>query len=70
MIWEVVMPLSKSGIALGSIFVLTLVMGDFFVVRIMSGGQSASVVSAMSNEIAVLQYPPRRRQRRDPARSS
>ena len=33
-IWEVVMPLSKTGIALGSIFVITLVMGDFFVVRI------------------------------------
>jgi putative spermidine/putrescine transport system permease protein len=55
---EVVMPLSKSGIALGSIFVVTLVMGDFFVVKIMSGGQSASVVLAMSNEIALLQYPP------------
>ena len=51
-------PLSKTGIALGSIFVITLVMGDFFVVKIMSGGQSANVVSAMSNEIAVLQYPP------------
>jgi putative spermidine/putrescine transport system permease protein len=57
-IWEIIVPLSKTGIALGSIFVLTLVMGDFFVVRIMSGGQSASVVLALSNEIAVLQYPP------------
>jgi putative spermidine/putrescine transport system permease protein len=55
---EIVLPLSKTGIALGSIFVITLVMGDFFVVKIMSGGQSASVVSAMSNEIASLQYPP------------
>jgi putative spermidine/putrescine transport system permease protein len=55
---EVILPLSKSGIALGSIFVVTLVMGDFFVVKIMSGGQSASVVLAMSNEIALLQYPP------------
>ncbi len=55
---EVVLPLSKTGIALGSIFVITLVMGDFFVVKIMSGGQSANVVSAMSNEIASLQYPP------------
>jgi putative spermidine/putrescine transport system permease protein len=55
---EVVIPLSKSGMALGSIFVVTLVMGDFFVVRLMSGGQSASVVFAMSNEIALLQYPP------------
>jgi putative spermidine/putrescine transport system permease protein len=57
-IWEVVVPLSKTGIALGSIFVIALVMGDFFVVKIMSGGQSASVVLAMSNEIALLQYPP------------
>jgi putative spermidine/putrescine transport system permease protein len=57
-IWEVVVPLSKTGIAMGSIFVIALVMGDFFVVKIMSGGQSASVVLAMSNEIAVLQYPP------------
>ncbi len=55
---EIVLPLSKTGIALGSIFVVTLVMGDFFVVKIMSGSQSASIVSAMSNEIASLQYPP------------
>jgi putative spermidine/putrescine transport system permease protein len=54
----IVIPLSKTGIALGSIFVIALVMGDFFVVRIMSGGQSANVVLAMSNEIALLQYPP------------
>jgi putative spermidine/putrescine transport system permease protein len=57
-ITEIVVPLSKTGIALGSIFVIALVMGDFFVVKIMSGGQSASVVLAMSNEIALLQYPP------------
>jgi putative spermidine/putrescine transport system permease protein len=57
-ITEIVIPLSKTGVALGSIFVITLVMGDFFVVRVMSGGQSASVVSAMATEIASLQYPP------------
>ncbi len=53
----VVIPLSRTGIALGSIFVLTLVMGDFFVVKIMSGGQSSSAVYAMWNHIAMLQYP-------------
>ena len=56
-ITQVVIPLSKTGIVLGSIFVIALVMGDFFVVKIMSGGQSASVVFAMWNEIAMLQYP-------------
>ena len=55
---ELVLPLCKSGIALGSIFVITQVMGDFFVVKVMSGGQSASVVSALQNEIGALQYPP------------
>jgi putative spermidine/putrescine transport system permease protein len=57
-IWEVVIPLSQTGIALGSIFVITLVMGDFFVVRVMSGGQSGSVVLAMQNQISALQWPP------------
>lgn len=55
---EIVLPLCKTGVALGSIFVITQVMGDFYVVKIMSGSQSATVVSAVSAEIAVLQYPP------------
>jgi len=54
---NIIIPLTKTGIALGSIFIVALVMGDFFVVRIMSGGQSASVVSAMKNEIDQLYYP-------------
>src|SRR5260370_41590856 len=37
---EIVLPLSKTGIALGSIFVITLVMGDFFVVKVMTVGPS------------------------------
>jgi putative spermidine/putrescine transport system permease protein len=57
-VWEVIVPLSRTGIALGSIFVITLVMGDFFVVRIMSGGQSSSVVRAMQNQISALLWPP------------
>jgi putative spermidine/putrescine transport system permease protein len=56
-IWEIIIPLSKTGIALGSIFVITLVMGDFYVVNTMSGGHSASVVLAMYNQIAAVQYP-------------
>jgi putative spermidine/putrescine transport system permease protein len=53
----IVIPLSKSGIALGSIFVISIVMGDFFVVKVMSGGSSASVVSAFYENVGVLQYP-------------
>ena len=55
---EVIVPLSKTGIALGSILVFTQVMGDFFTVKQMSGGQSASIVSALATEIQAMQYPP------------
>ena len=55
---DVVIPLWKTGIALGSILVFTQVMGDYFVVKQMSGGQSASIVSMLSTEIQVMQYPP------------
>jgi putative spermidine/putrescine transport system permease protein len=53
----VVVPLCKSGIVLGSIFVVTLVMGDFYVVKVMSGGARASIVSAMSDDISTLLFP-------------
>lgn len=54
---NIIIPLSKPGIMIGSIFVVTLVMGDFITVRFMSGGQSASVGRLISNEIGLLQYP-------------
>jgi putative spermidine/putrescine transport system permease protein len=54
---NVILPLTKSGIMIGSIFVVTLVMGDFITVRFMSGSQSANVGRLISNDIALLQYP-------------
>lgn len=54
---DIIIPLTRTGIALGSIFIVTLVMGDFFVVRVMSGGQSANIASAMKNNIDQLYYP-------------
>jgi putative spermidine/putrescine transport system permease protein len=56
-LWNVVVPLCKPGIAIGSIFVVTLVMGDFATVRFMSGGRSASVGLMMANAMSLLQYP-------------
>lgn len=53
----VILPLCKPGIMIGTIFVVTLVMGDFVTVQMMSGGQSASVGVAMNNKRALLQYP-------------
>ncbi len=54
---NIILPLTLNGIGLGSIFIVTLVMGDFFIVRVMSGSQSGTVASGMAYEIGGLQYP-------------
>ena len=56
-LWNVIVPLTKPGIMIGTIFVVTLVMGDFITVRFMSGSQSANVGRLISNDIALLAYP-------------
>ena len=56
-ITNVVIPLAKPGMAIGTIFVVTLVMADFSTVQVMSGGQSASVALMMKNQMSLLQYP-------------
>ena len=56
-LWHVVIPLTKPGIMIGTIFVVTLVMGDFITVRFMSGSQSANVGRMIQNDIGLLQYP-------------
>lgn len=54
---NVIIPLTKPGIMIGSIFVVALVMGDFITVRFMSGSQIANVGRLISNDIGLLQYP-------------
>lgn len=54
---HVIVPLCKPGIMIGTIFVTTLVMGDFITVRFMSGSQRANVGRLISNDINLLQYP-------------
>ncbi|WP_246026336.1 ABC transporter permease [Saccharospirillum alexandrii] len=54
---DIIVPLSRSGIIVGSIFVFTLVMGDFVTVKIMGGGIKANVGMMIYNEISLLQYP-------------
>jgi putative spermidine/putrescine transport system permease protein len=56
-VWNIVLPLCKTGIALGALFVVTLVMGDFFVVNVMSGGLSGSATTGMFNDLGYLNYP-------------
>lgn len=54
---EVILPLSAPGIAIGSIFIVTLSMGEFVTVRLMGGGQAASVGKLIQTQIGSLQYP-------------
>jgi putative spermidine/putrescine transport system permease protein len=55
---DIVIPLSKTGIALGSVLVLTQVMGDYYIVRVLSGGKSAGVVSGIATQLNAFEYPP------------
>lgn len=54
---HVVLPLCKTGIIIGSIFVVALVMGDFITVGVMGGQQIASVGKTIQVQAGVLQFP-------------
>ncbi len=58
MLTNVIMPLSKPGIAIGSIFVVTIVMGDFITFGVMGGEQIASAGKAIETRLNALQFPP------------
>jgi putative spermidine/putrescine transport system permease protein len=55
---HVILPLVKPGIVIGSIFVVTIVMGDFVTVNVLGGGKVASVGKAIATELSYLQFPP------------
>ncbi len=54
---SVIIPLAKPGIIIGSIFVITIVMGDFLTIGIMGGQQIASVGKSIQVQIQYLQFP-------------
>jgi putative spermidine/putrescine transport system permease protein len=56
-VWNVVVPLSKPGIVIGSIFVLTLVIGDYITIGVMGGQQIASVGKVIQVQLSYLQFP-------------
>ncbi|AVS70190.1 ABC transporter permease [Paracidovorax avenae] len=56
-LWNVVVPLSRTGIVIGSIFVITIVMGDFVTIGVMGGQQIASVGKIIQVQTSYLQFP-------------
>ncbi len=55
-LWNVIVPLSRTGIIIGSIFVITIVMGDFVTVGVMGGQQIASVGKIIQVQTSYLQF--------------
>ena len=53
----VIIPLARPGILIGSIFVVTIVMGDFLTIGIMGGQQIASVGKVIQTQMQFLQFP-------------
>jgi putative spermidine/putrescine transport system permease protein len=56
-LWNVVVPLSRTGIIIGSIFVITIVMGDFVTIGVMGGQQIASIGKIIQVQTSYLQFP-------------
>jgi putative spermidine/putrescine transport system permease protein len=54
---EVILPQSMPGVVIGSIFVFILTMGEFATVRIIGGGQVASVGTIVQTQVASVQFP-------------
>ncbi len=54
---NVVIPLAKPGIVIGSIFVITIVMGDFITIGVMGGQQIASAGKIIESRLNALQFP-------------
>ena len=56
-LWNVIVPLSKPGIVIGSIFILTIVIGDYVTIGVMGGQQIASVGKVIQVQLSYLQFP-------------
>lgn len=56
-LWNVIVPLCRTGIIIGSIFVITIVMGDFVTIGVMGGQQIASVGKIIQVQTSYLQFP-------------
>ncbi|MDC3141212.1 ABC transporter permease [Alphaproteobacteria bacterium] len=56
-LWNIIIPLCKPGIVIGSIFVITVVMGDFITIGIMGGQQIPSIGKIIYVEMSYLQLP-------------
>jgi putative spermidine/putrescine transport system permease protein len=54
---NIIIPLSRPGIIIGSIFVITIVMGDFLTIGVMGGQQIPSVGKIIHVEMTYLQFP-------------
>ncbi len=56
-LWTVIVPLSRPGIVIGSIFVLTVVIGDYVTIGVMGGQQIASIGKVIQVQLSYLQFP-------------
>ena len=56
-LWNIIIPLCKPGIVIGSIFVITIVMGDFITIGVMGGQQIAAAGKIIEVRLNALQFP-------------
>ena len=53
----IILPLTIPGAAIGTIFVIVMVVSDISIVRLVGGGQTGTVAIGLFNQISMVQFP-------------
>ena len=55
--WEIILPLSLPGVAIGMVFIFVMIMGEFATAVVVYGGKTSTVGTVILNYYAVADYP-------------
>ena len=55
--WEIILPLSLPGVAIGMVFIFVMIMGEFATAVVVYGGKTSTVGTVILNYYAVANYP-------------
>ena len=55
--WEIILPLSLPGVAIGMVFIFVMIMGEFATAVVVFGGKTSTVGTVILNYYAIANYP-------------
>ncbi len=55
--WRIIFPLSKPGLATGTLFVFVIMMGEFAIQKFVGGGKTLMLANVLFQQQSLLQWP-------------